>query len=124
MAATFADATMLRYYVKDLGTRLSDAELLEILEVAEGRVLAIIMAGDTTQGETAFTFNANYKRHLLLRETVLAWAALTVLAATPLSVTTLDYLYNAEDVYMNKYNHNLAILNDDKQGPRIVKAGS
>lgn len=110
---TFADATMLRTQIGDLGTRLTDAQILEILAMAEGRVRTILMLADD------WTFDEDKPKHLLLRETVMDWAVLKILAATPLSAKTLDMLNNAEDVHWNSYIHNLAILNDDKQGTGI-----
>lgn len=83
----WSTATLVKLQLK-LGspfTGLSDSEIEDFINNAEGYVEAILKLPST------FTFSASKVSHLMIRDLVTKRAALDVLKATPASFLTLQY---------------------------------
>ena len=87
-------------------TSLSTAEIEEIIEHWESYVDVLAKIPDD------FTFDSAKKGHDLLRLVVTLATAIDVLAATPLSWHSLDYLIHTHNVLTDQLKRSREILRD------------
>lgn len=113
MAVKYTTATIVRSYLKDSGTQLSDAEIEEIISQCEAWLDMIIK-----MPSTGFTFNSASHGHSILRHIVSLKTALLVLASTPLSHQTLRQAGMTADILYDQYVDALKFIAD---GPALVQ---
>ena len=82
MAIEWTTVSLVRSHVK-AGSKLSDAEIEDIIQMCEGELQAYLK-----QQSGTFTFAVGTKTHWALRDYVTMRAAMIVIATTPMSFRT------------------------------------
>ena len=102
----WTDVTLVRRLVKQGSGALSDVEINQMCDNAEGYLKAAYKITST------FSFDATKRAHLILRDAATRRAAMDVIASTlTLSIRTLNEATTMLDVYRDLYNDCIGVLN-------------